>query len=281
MTPTAGIVLAGGSSTRMGSPKAALRWRDSTLLRRAVGLVGRAVDGHVVVVKAPGQELPELPAGVQVTEDARDGRGPLQGLAAGLAALSDTTEVAYVSGVDAPLQHPAFIRHVVRSLNGEHDVALPHAHGFDHPLAAAYRTSVKPALEEVIDGDALGTGALMERLNVLALDEDALLADHAVASLDPELLSLLNLNTPEEYDAARGRMAPTVTVRCWGALRMHGSEPITLCVTSVGAAAGIISIELGSGVVAILNGDRVTDDPQEPLAAGDSVIFTASARPRS
>lgn len=281
MTHTAGIVLAGGRSTRMGSPKAALRWRDSTLLRRAVGLVGRAVDGPVVVVKAPGQELPELPDGVRVTEDARDGRGPLQGIAAGLAQLAGDAEVAYVSGVDAPLQHPAFIRHVVRSLDSGHDVALPRAHGFDHPLAAAYRTSVKPALDEVIDGDDLGTGALMERLNVLALDEGALLADHAVASLDPELLSLYNVNTPEEYDAARARVAPAVTVQCWGGLRVYGSDPITLCVTTVGAAAGIISVELGADVVAIINGDRITDDPQEPLAAGDSVIFTAPARPLS
>jgi molybdenum cofactor guanylyltransferase len=279
MTPAAGIVLAGGRSTRMGSPKAELRWRDSTLLRRAVGIVGRAVDGPVVVVRAPGQELPELPSDVEVTEDAQEARGPLQGLAAGLAEIADRASVVYVSGVDSPLQHPAFIRHVVRSLNGEHDVALPRANGFDHPLAAAYRTSVAPTLEDVMNGEDLGTGALMQRLNVLTLDEPALLADAAVANLDPELLSLHNLNTPEEYDAARARVAPTVTVRCWGALRVYGCEPITLCVTTVGAAAGILSIELGASVVAIVNGDRIVEDPQEPLVAGDSVIFTAPPRP--
>ena len=50
----AGIVLAGGRSSRMGTPKAALEWHGSTLLRRVVGLVGRSVDGPVIVVCAPG-----------------------------------------------------------------------------------------------------------------------------------------------------------------------------------------------------------------------------------
>src|SRR4051795_2243728 len=97
MADTAGIVLAGGRSSRMGSPKAALEWHGSTLLRRVCGIVGRAVDGPVVVVRAPEQELPALPDSIEVVEDAREGRGPLQGLAAGLAALRDEAPVAYVS----------------------------------------------------------------------------------------------------------------------------------------------------------------------------------------
>ena len=54
------IILAGGKSSRMGSPKAALDWHGSTLLRRVTGLAQRTVDGPVVVVRAPEQELPEL-----------------------------------------------------------------------------------------------------------------------------------------------------------------------------------------------------------------------------
>ncbi|MGH2888012.1 MAG: NTP transferase domain-containing protein, partial [Solirubrobacteraceae bacterium] len=34
----AAIILAGGRSSRMGSPKAALDWHGSTLLRRVTGL---------------------------------------------------------------------------------------------------------------------------------------------------------------------------------------------------------------------------------------------------
>jgi hypothetical protein len=62
----AGLVLAGGRSTRMGAPKASLEWHGSTLLYRAAALLARVVDGPVVVVAAPGQQLPELPAGAEV-----------------------------------------------------------------------------------------------------------------------------------------------------------------------------------------------------------------------
>jgi molybdopterin-guanine dinucleotide biosynthesis protein A len=86
----------------MGSPKAALEWHGSTLLRRVTGIVARSVDGPVVVVRAPGQELPDLDPAIELVADAREGRGPLQGLAAGLAAIGGRAEVAYVSSTDLP-----------------------------------------------------------------------------------------------------------------------------------------------------------------------------------
>ena len=113
MARAAGIVLAGGRSSRMGTPKAALEWHGSTLLRRVVGVERRSLDGPVVVVRAPGQALPELPDGVEVVEDAREGRGPLQGLAAGLAAVRERAHAAYASATDVPLLHPRFIHRVL------------------------------------------------------------------------------------------------------------------------------------------------------------------------
>src|SRR3954453_4940984 len=103
----AGVVLAGGRSVRVGRPKAALEWHGSTLLRRVTGLVARAVDGPVIVVRAPGQDLPAL-AGVEVVEDPREGEGPLQGIAAGLRALDGRADIAFVAAVDLPLLDPAF-----------------------------------------------------------------------------------------------------------------------------------------------------------------------------
>src|SRR5918997_1110761 len=99
----AGIVLAGGRSSRMGTPKAWLDWHGTTLLRRTCGIVARGADGPVVVVKAPGQELPPLPDGVRVVEDAREGRGPLQGILAGLEAVDG--ELAFAASTDMPFLH--------------------------------------------------------------------------------------------------------------------------------------------------------------------------------
>src|SRR5436190_24348451 len=101
-----GIILCGGQSKRMGRPKAWLPFAGELMLPRVVRLVSEVVS-PVVVVAAPGQELPPLPPGTILAHDTEDDRGPLQGLVAGLAALPDGTDAAYVSSCDAPLLRPA------------------------------------------------------------------------------------------------------------------------------------------------------------------------------
>ena len=144
MSTTAGIVLAGGRSSRMGTPKAALEWHGSTLLRRTVGIVSRATGGPVLVVRAPGQALPELPPEADVVDDPTEGLGPVQGLAAGLAAVAGRAEVAFACSTDLPFLHPAFVRRVLRAADEGADVGLPVARGYPQPLAAAYRTTLAP-----------------------------------------------------------------------------------------------------------------------------------------
>ncbi|MDQ3162164.1 MAG: NTP transferase domain-containing protein [Actinomycetota bacterium] len=277
MAAAGGIVLAGGRSSRMGTPKAALEWHGSTLLRRICGLVERSVDGPVVVVRAAGQALPELPASIEVVEDAREGRGPLQGLAAGLAALSGRARAVYVSSTDVPLLHPAFVRRVVGALTGEVDVVLPLAGGFPHPLSAAYRTSLLALVERLVAADRLRPAFLFEECRVTRLDEAALLADPALAGFDPALDSVLNLNEPGDYEAARARPSPEVTVQLFGPLRRAGERlPLALRAATLAEAAEAAGIVLDEHVVAALNGDQITRDPDLPLATGDTIAFLAA-----
>jgi molybdenum cofactor guanylyltransferase len=264
--PTAGIVLAGGRSTRMGTPKAALEWHGSTLLRHVAGLLARGVEGPVVVVRAAGQALPSLPAGVEVVEDARGGRGPLQGLAAGLAAVGGRAEVAYASSTDAPLLHPAFVRRVLRALDDDVDVVLPHAHGFPQPLAAAYRIALLERIERRLADDRVRLAELFEECRVRRLDQSQLLADRDLALVDPELDSLVNLNEPADYEAARARPAREVIVQGVGTVRA----------ATLGAAARAAGVELDESVVVELNGAQASRDCGLPLVAGDAIAFTAA-----
>src|SRR5262245_21810446 len=97
----AGIVLCGGRSSRMGRPKAWLPFGGELMLARVVRLLREEAD-PVVVVAAPDQDVPPLPAEVVVVRDEEKGRGPLQGLAAGLDALRGRAEAAYLSSCDVP-----------------------------------------------------------------------------------------------------------------------------------------------------------------------------------
>ena len=193
MTPPAvAVVLAGGDSARMGTAKAAIAWEGGTLLARAVAALRPAV-GRVVVVRAHGQELTPPGDGVVVVADARPGRGPLEGMLAGLRALSPG-EVAFVCAVDMPLLEAPFARAVLDALRPGADAAVPRLSGAPHPLAAAYRAEVAGPVAALLDADRLRVGALLERISVAWLD---------AAGLPGGPASLANVNTPADLAAAR------------------------------------------------------------------------------
>jgi molybdopterin-guanine dinucleotide biosynthesis protein A len=267
----AAVVLAGGRSSRMGVPKVALEWHGSTLLQRTVALLLRAVAGPVVVVRAPGQDLPALPARVEVAEDSAEGRGPLEGIAAGLGALVDRVPRAFVCSTDLPFLHPAFVHRVLRDLHPGVDIVLPVARGYTQPLAAAYRTALGARAVELVAAGRFRPVMLTEGARVLRLDEAALLDDPALAELDPDLDSLLNINRPEEYDAARRRAAPRVTV-------VRGAAVDVVRAASLAAAAAAVGVDLGrGGVEVVLNGDVIGGGAAGmgglPLVPGDVVSF--------
>jgi molybdenum cofactor guanylyltransferase len=275
-----GVVLAGGRSSRMGTPKASLEWHGSTLLRRTADIVARATGGPVVVVRAHGQELPGLPKGIGVADDPREGKGPVQGIAAGLAALRGRADIAFVCSTDMPFLHPAFIRRVVRVLRDSEgiDVALPLARGFRQPLAAAYRVSLADIAERLVKEDRLRPAFLFDECVVEQLDDEALKEDPLLAALDPDLDSVVNVNTPADYQAALARPAPEVNVQLFGALAKGGgkSGQRTVRAATLGAAAGAVGLVLDRHVTAALNGDQITRDGETPLVAGDTIFFLSA-----
>jgi molybdopterin-guanine dinucleotide biosynthesis protein A len=184
----------------MGRPKASLPWAKTTLVAHVAGVLAGSLDGPVVVVRAPGQALPELAPAIELAEDAHPGRGPLEGLAAGLRAVGDRADAVYLSATDVPLLRPAFVRAVVGSL-ADGDAAVPVVGERIHPLAAAYRVTILPVVERLLADGTLRALDLLEELCVTWLAEDDL------RPADPELASLRNLNTPEEYAAALARRA--------------------------------------------------------------------------
>jgi molybdopterin-guanine dinucleotide biosynthesis protein A len=268
------IILAGGRSSRMGTAKADLEWHGSTLLERVTGLAMRSVDGPVVVVRAPGQTLPAIHPSIEVVADAREGRGPLQGLAAGLTALGERAEVAYVSSTDVPLLHPAFIHRVLAAFTPHVDVVLPEVHGFRQPLSAAYRTALLPRVEALVAADKLKPAFLFEECQVLRLDDAAMLQDRAVAALDPGLASVSNLNEPADYEDARRLPAPEIEVRRFGTLAINGAPRAErVRAWSLGELVDTIALTLDEHVVAALNGDQISRDRELPLVAGDTIGF--------
>jgi molybdopterin-guanine dinucleotide biosynthesis protein A len=189
----------------MGLPKAWLPFGGEPMLARVVRAV-RGAAGPVVVVAAPGQDVPPLPPEVRVARDEVEGRGPLAGLAAGLAALEGEADAAYLSSCDVPLLKAEFVRRVVSFLSGANAqlalarrsemAAVPRAGGRLHPLAAAYRLDALPVVRERLAADR------PRMLDLLGAVPARVIEAGEFADIDPRLLSLWNVNTPEDYEAA-------------------------------------------------------------------------------
>ncbi len=262
----------------MGAPKAALEWHGSTLLYRTAALLSRTIDGPVVVVAAPGQQLPELPIGVQVVEDPVEGLGPMRGIATGLAAVGDLAPAAFVCSTDMPFLHPAFVNRVLREFAvADTDVVLPMARGFRQPLAAVYRTSLAGLIANLASDGELRPGMLFEHCRLRRIDDQELLDDVDLARFDADLDSVMNLNSPDEYEAARARPPAEVTVQCFGALASAGHRgPRKVRAATLGAAAQAVGTPLDPYVMAALNGDLMTRDPYLPLVAGDTVALLSA-----
>ncbi|MCP4248366.1 MAG: molybdenum cofactor guanylyltransferase [bacterium] len=188
------VVLCGGGSERMGRAKALLDFGGQPLLTRIVGVVGQAAD-PVVVSCAGDQHLPPLPDRVILVPDSVPDRGPLQGLADGLARLDATCEAAFVCACDAPFVTVAYINRLA-DLLGKRDAVVATVGDRSYPLSAMCRVGVAAKIAHLLAGGRRRMNALLDETDVRRV------APAAWADLALQFDPLRNLNTPEEYDRA-------------------------------------------------------------------------------
>ena len=109
--------------------------------------------------------------------------------------LNGSGAAAYVTSCDVPLLVPAFVEHML-GLLGDDDIAVMEIDGFTHPLSAVYRRSVLPQVESLLAQDRLRPVFLFDAVRTRRVSPDEM----RVA--DPDLRTLRNLNTREDYEAA-------------------------------------------------------------------------------
>jgi molybdopterin-guanine dinucleotide biosynthesis protein A len=200
-----GIVLAGGRSSRFGGDKLAAEVGGRPLLHLAIDAVAGVVDEVVVVVGADAP-APALPPGgpvpVRVARDAVPGRGPLAGLAAGLAAASHP--LALLVGGDQPALRPPLLRELLRRLAPEAggrplDVVGLEEDGQMRPLPVAIRVgTVGPAAGAALAGGTRSLVGLFGRLRAGSLGAERW------RELDPEGDSLRDVDTPGDLPRPPG-----------------------------------------------------------------------------
>jgi molybdopterin-guanine dinucleotide biosynthesis protein A len=168
-------------------------YRGAPLLHHAVLRLSAVCLEMVVVVRPKGPE-PDLPTrpGLRVARDPVEGRGPLAGLAAGLADVE--TELALVAAGDMPDMSSSLLLEMVGQLRGSgaDAVALEHM-GTLRPLPVALR--VEPARRA--SHALLGRGERSIRALLSAL-RAARLGEGTWRPLDPHASTLRDVDLPED-----------------------------------------------------------------------------------
>jgi molybdopterin-guanine dinucleotide biosynthesis protein A len=174
----------------MGRDKASLPFGGLTLLEHVVRRTREAV-AQVVVLAGPDQEIP---GGLAVVRDREPDAGPLVALAHALPGVP--WDLTLVVACDMPLVEPRLLVALFECL-GDAEACVPHVHGTARPACAVYRTvPAGRAAAALVSAGERRLRTLGAELVTVVPHERVLLA------ADPDLLSFLQCNTPEEYHRA-------------------------------------------------------------------------------
>lgn len=180
---TAGFVLAGGLSSRMGRDKASLLWGGKSLLARAVTVV-QAVTGVIAIVGDPALHgIDSIP----VICDRFRGAGPLGGIEAALAWSSASWNL--IAACDMPALDAKVLEAILQRATDmpECDAVIPISGGMPQPLCAAYHRRTLPAIQRALEA---GTFKMMEALGSVRVGRLEI----------PCSDSFRNVNTPEDWN---------------------------------------------------------------------------------
>lgn len=196
LLPVTAAVLAGGRSMRMGVDKTLLDVDGEPLVVRAAEAVLSICEHAVVVTNRPEALLNAgLPDSVTILTDEVAYQGPLGGLVTALAQAPDEWVLAVAA--DMPWLEPGIVT-ALWELRSDADVVIPVGQAGSEPLLALYRTATcLPAARAVIKTGRRRIVAMFPSLKVVEVPLEAL------RSADPELRSLVNVNTPEELAEVR------------------------------------------------------------------------------
>jgi molybdopterin-guanine dinucleotide biosynthesis protein A len=274
--PLYGLVLAGGRSTRMQRDKAALSYHGQNQLDRAMELLSSCVARTFVSVR-PDQRADAARARYPQVVDTREGIGPIAGIAAALALAPEAAWLVLACDlpfVDArALQFLIAHRDPARTATAFRASHVGRHHGLPEPLCAIYEPHSAAALATY-----LNSGRTCPRK--FLIQSDALLLDQ------PDPRALDNINTPEEYAAARAALlAPQgsdsmqIKVQYYAILREQAGRSEETVATAARTPRDLYAelqrrhpFSLGAESLRVAINAEFSEWSQ-PLVEGDAVVF--------
>ncbi len=194
MTSVAGVIVAGGKSSRFGRNKALEPFEGEPLIVRAVRTLGRWCTPLMVVCNHIEEYV-----GIEAVliGDLVPHQGPLMALYTAL--LFSPHEWIFFRAVDMPFLEPPFISLLMdQTVEGRADVVVPVHEGRLEPLCALYRRRCLRAVAHAVEEGGRRMVHFYPQVRVNRIEEEVW------RKADPTGRSLVNINTQEELQRIGG-----------------------------------------------------------------------------
>ncbi len=181
-----GVILAGGENTRMPVLKAFIKVGNRTIIERSLHTCRQLFSDTTIVTNQP-EHYSQF--GITMLGDIHDIRGPMTGIFTSL--MNSSEPWVFVSACDMPFLNRDLIEYMASQRPG-HDAVVPLYKGSPEPLHAFYSTRLTTSMETaLLSGKrALKDFLRTKKVNYLSVTD--------LKKFDPEVKSLINLNTPQD-----------------------------------------------------------------------------------
>lgn len=179
-------ILAGGQSRRMGTDKSFVLLNGKPLLQHVIERVSKL---NLPVILIANQIEKYSGFGLPVVSDVMADTGSLGGIYTAIQ-HGDVNRTLCVA-CDMPRLNPTLLNYLLGQ-SSDADAVVPMVAGTAHPLHAVYRQTCLSVMQAQIMGGDLAIHRVFPQVDTRFVSEDML------RLLDPDLQSLVNVNTPEE-----------------------------------------------------------------------------------
>lgn len=193
------VILAGGSSSRIGQQKGLLLLAGKPLIIHVLDAVHGIVGEKIIVVssKAQAKKFGKIVGSdVRVAIDTGDLDGPLVGALNGFKHVRG--EYSLLLPCDIPLASTQILSYLLEICKGKNAVVPRWPNGYLEPLQAVYRT--KPAIEAA--EKTLSQGKLKIHSMIDELRSIRYISTLVLQQLDPKLRTFFNINTSRDLKKA-------------------------------------------------------------------------------